>query len=72
MSQRIVVLKMDGEVWECGLGWDTDENSIPNVREIPKNSKDSGDKAALAKGITHRQHSAWGNVPCHEIRKLPI
>lgn len=69
-DNRMVVLKLDGEVWECAPGFDTDENSIGNVRRINPKSKDPADQRALDRGITHRQHTAWGNVDCHEVRKL--
>ena len=68
----IIVLKLDGEVWECSPGWGNDENSIGGVRPISKRSKDPIDRDALSRGITHRQTSYGGSVPCHEVRKMNI
>lgn len=73
-DETIVVLKIDGEIWECGLGWDhpdaTDENCISGVKPIPKNSTSPNDIATLAKGVTHRQQGHISLVQCYEIRKL--
>jgi hypothetical protein len=65
----MIVMKLDGEIWECKEGWGNDENSVGNVQPINAKSKSKSDQAAIAKGITHRQTN-FGGVPCHEVKKL--
>lgn len=65
----MIVLKLDGEIWYCEEGWDTDKNSVGNVRPINPRSTIQSDINALAKGITHRQ-GMYGGIPCHEVEKV--
>jgi len=66
----MIVLKLDGEIWECAEGWSEDfAKSITGIKPIDHNSKYASDQNALRKGITHVQGFCIG-IPCHEIRKL--
>ena len=63
-AAKMVMLRLDGEVWEIASGFDTDENSV-SVRE----AKQPGDARAIAAGITHIQ-SMHGNINAHEVAQL--
>lgn len=68
--EKMIVLKLDGEIWECSPGWSNDDSiNVGGVTPISPRSRVHSDRAALAKGITHRQGS-YGGIDCHEVRKL--
>ncbi len=74
MAEKWIVVRLDGEVWECAPGEGDDENTISVVPISQQASRMTQvDVNAKAKGITHRQSRyGYGAVLCHEIRKLDI
>ena len=64
MSEKMIVAKLDGEVWECEPGWDNDENSVSGVDVALPNHP-----AVKNFGVTHVQ-GYHTKVPCHEVKRL--
>lgn len=61
---RLIMLRLDGEVWEIGEDYDTDVNSVSC-----RLAKQELDSKAIAAGITHIQ-TFYGGKPFHEIEKI--
>ena len=63
-NKPLLMLRLDGEVWEIAPGHDTDKNSV-NCRE----ARSPHDDRAIAAGITHVQ-TCYGGEPFHEVRRV--